>query len=87
MRRLSASEVHASKVAELGLDQIALDLTSIEAIAAALRRAANFLCPCAATTLVRAVAEPMRGLIQDMEETREIVRETLGRHGRYWRLP
>ncbi len=77
MRRLSASEVHASKVAELGLDETALDLTSIEAIAAALRRAANFLCPCAATTLVRAVAEPLRGLIQDMEETREIVRETL----------
>ena len=77
MRRLSASEVHASKVAELGLDQTALDLTSIEAIAAALRRAANFLCPCAATTLVRAVAEPMRGLIQDMEGTREIIRETL----------
>ena len=52
------TEVHANKVAELGFDQTALDLTSIEAIAAALRRAANFLCPCAATTLVRAVAEP-----------------------------
>ena len=77
MRRLTPAEVHANKVAELGLDQTALDLTSIEAIAAALRRAANFLCPCAATTLVRAVAEPMRGLVEDMEETRGIVRETL----------
>ena len=77
MRRLTSTEVHASKVAELGLDQTALDLTSIEAIAAALRRAANFLCPCAATTLVRAVAEPLRGLVEDMEEIRGIVRETL----------
>ena len=77
MRRLTPAEVHGNKVAELGLDQTALDLTSIEAIAAALRRAANFLCPCAATTLVRAVVEPMRGLVEDMEETRGIVRETL----------
>ena len=77
MRRLAANEVHANKVAELGLDHTALDLTSIEAIAAALRRAAQFLCPCAATTLVRAVAEPLRGLIKDEEETRGIVQETL----------
>lgn len=77
MRRLTSNEVHANKVTELGLDHTALDLTSIEAIAAALRRAAHFLCPCAATTLVRAVADPLRGLIEDMEETRGIVRETL----------
>ena len=77
MRRLTATEVHASKVAELGLDQTAGDLTSIEAIAAALRRAASYLCPCAATTLVRAIAEPLRDLVEDMEHTKRTIRETL----------
>lgn len=77
MRRLEAHEVHANKVAELGLDHTYLDLTSIEVIAAALRRAGQILCPCSATTLIRAVAEPLRGLIEDVEETRGIVRETL----------
>ena len=77
MRRLTAPEVHTNKVAELGLDQTALDLTSVEAIAAALRRAASFLCPCAATTLVRAATEPLRGLVEEMEDARRIVRETL----------
>lgn len=77
MRRLTSSEVHNNKIAELGLDQKALDLTSIEATAAALRRAAHFLCPCSATTLVRAVIEPLRGLVDDLEETKETIRETL----------
>ena len=77
MRRLTAAEVHANKVAELGLDQASFDLTSVEATAAALRRAASFLCPCAATTLVRAVADPLRGLVDPTEDTRGMVRETL----------
>ena len=77
MRRLSASEVHAQKVAELGLDPTALDLSSVEAIAGALRRAATFLCPCAATTLVRSVVRPLRGLVDDLQKVQEIVEETL----------
>ena len=77
MRRLTVTEVHASKVAELGLDQTALDLTSVEAIAGALRRVASFLCPCSATTLVRSVVEPLRGLVVDREDSRNVVRETL----------
>lgn len=77
MRRLTAAEVHANKVVELGLDRTAFDLNSVESIAASLRRAASFLCPCAATTLVRAVADPLRGLVEETEDTRGIVRETL----------
>lgn len=77
MRRLTAAEVHANKVAELGLDRTAFDLISVESIAASLRRSASFLCPCAATTLVRAVADPLRGLVEETEDTRGIVRETL----------
>jgi hypothetical protein len=55
MRRLTAGEVHAQKIRELGLDPEALDLTTPEGLAGALRRAASYLCPCSAATLVRAV--------------------------------
>ena len=70
-------EVHASKVAQLGLDPTALDLTSVEAIAAALRRVASFLCPCAPSTLIRGVVRPLRGLVGDIEAFRSLVEETL----------
>ena len=77
MRRLTAAELHARKVAELGLDAGALDLTSTEAIAAALRRAAGFLCPCSPATLVRAVSQSLDGLVSDVDAFSENVEETL----------
>ncbi len=77
MRRLTIAEVHARKAAELGLDATALDLTSSEAIAAAIRRAAGFLCPCSGTTLVRAVSRPLEGLVPDAESLKENIEETL----------
>lgn len=77
MRRLTAEEVHAQKIIELGLDPEALDLTTPEGLAGALRRAASYLCPCSATTLVRAVVRPLRGLVPDMEEAKELVEATL----------
>jgi hypothetical protein len=77
MKRLTAAEVHARKVEELGLDPAAVDLRSIEAIAAALRRAASYLCPCAGATLVRDVVSPFRGLVDDLEATKALVEDTL----------
>ena len=77
MRQLSTAEVHAQKVAELGLDPGALDLTSVEAIAGALRRTASFLCPCTAPTLVRGVVRPLRGLVDDLATIKDLVEETL----------
>lgn len=77
MRRLRADEVQAQKVVELGLDPGALDLTSVEAIAGALRRAASFLCPCSAPTLVRSVVRPLRGLVADLTPIKGLVEETL----------
>lgn len=77
MRRLTAIEVHAQKVTELGLDPTALDLTSTEAIAGALRRMASFLCPCAAATLVRGVVRPLWGLVDDLNMVKGVVEETL----------
>lgn len=77
MRRLTAEEVHAQKIRELGLDPDALDLSTPEGLAGALRRAASYLCPCSAATLIRAVVRPLRGLVPDMESVKELVEETL----------
>lgn len=77
MKRLTAEEVHARKIRELGLDPDALDLTTPEGLAGALRRAASYLCPCSAATLVRAVVRPLRGLVPDLDAAKELVEETL----------
>jgi len=77
MRRLTAEEVNAQKVRELGLDSTALDLASTEAICGALRRVAGFLCPCTAATLVRSVVRPLRGLVEDIDGVRNAVEEML----------
>lgn len=77
MKRLTVKEVHARKIEDLGLDPLVVDLTSIEAIACALRRVGSFLCPCTAATLVRSVVRPMRGLVDDLELVKGIVEETL----------
>lgn len=61
----------------LGLDPEACDLFSVEAIAAALRRVAGFLCPCPQRTLVQAVVEPLEKVISDEEEFYEAVENTL----------
>jgi hypothetical protein len=77
MKRLTAAAVHARKVEELGLDPAAVDLTSIEAIAGALRRAAGYLCPCVGATLVRDVVRPFRGLVDDLDAIKVSVEDTL----------
>lgn len=77
MRQISAAELHALKVAELSLDPDAVDLTSVEALSGALRRAASFLCPCTAATLVRTIVRPLRGLIGDVEAIQTTVDDTL----------
>ncbi len=76
MRRLTAAQVNAQKIAELGLDSSALDLSSVEAVAAALRRAAGFLCPCTALSLIRSIVRPMRGLA-DSQLLRSLAEDTL----------
>ena len=77
MKILGQAEVHASAIEALGLDPSLLDLTCIEAIACALRRAASFLCPCPPRTLISAVWEPLKGLASDQESLREDVEEAL----------
>lgn len=77
LRRLTASELHARQVCQLGLDPDALDLTSVEAIAGALRRMASFLCPCPRSALVRAVVRPLHRLVDDINIFKGTVQNTL----------
>ena len=77
MRRLNSSEVHSRAVVQLGLDPYTSDLTSVEAVASALRRSAQIFCPCASATLVRVIVEPMRGLVEDIGTFRESVWDIL----------
>lgn len=77
MRLITPTEVHAESVRALGLDPSLVDLSCVEALAGAIRRAAGFLCPCASSTLKRAVLEPLKGLIQDVDKLEENVEETI----------
>lgn len=77
MRQVMITEIHARTVRELGLDPSVLGLTSTEAIASLLRRAASLHCPCAPATLVRDVIQPLRGLVDDLDATKRVVEETL----------
>lgn len=74
---LSREELHARCVEELGLDPAATDLTSREAVAALLRHAASFLCPCGARDIARAVRDSLRGIVDDPDEIREVIEEVL----------
>ncbi len=62
MNVVSPARVEFLAAQALGLDATAVDLSAVETISCALRRAAAFLCPCAPRTLLRAVLEPLQGL-------------------------
>ena len=77
MKALSIAEVHRTSVEALGLDPNIMGLNTIQAIACCLRRAAGFLCPCSSRTLIHAVAEPLRGLVDDLKELKRTAEDTL----------
>lgn len=62
MRVISADELASLAVEALGLDPKEHAITSMTTLAAAVRRAAGFLCPCPTRTLVDAVLDSLRGL-------------------------
>ena len=59
---VSSDHVNAESVEALGLDGELLDLTSTEALAGLLRRAAGFHCPCSPSRLVRSAVQALDGL-------------------------
>lgn len=77
MNRITYQELLRIKSQELGLDPDRFPLPSTEGLACALRRAAGYLSPCSAATLIRAVVVPLEGLVPDMQATRDKVDEVL----------
>lgn len=74
---LTSDEVTAYSLGVLGLDPDSLELNSMEALAASLRRAASFLCPTTPGLLIRAVDEAIAGLNGYSDETRALLETTL----------
>ncbi len=79
MRRIDAEQLRSRSVSALGLDPTKYSLTSVEAIAGALRRAASFLCPCPEASLVHNVLEPLRGLVSNHNLTKTLIEGVLDR--------
>jgi hypothetical protein len=76
--RLDPHQVSEHALASLGLTDVAVELTSSEALAASLRRAASFLCPATRGHIVRSVVEVLEGLPEYKESTKEDLEEVLG---------
>lgn len=72
----SASDVHKRILDMLGLFSTS-NLTSPEALAANLRRAAALHCPASPTTLVRAVIRSLRDLVPDLDPISEHAQQIL----------
>lgn len=77
MRETTQQLVRSNAVSSLGLDPNSVDLYSTEGIAALLRRAGAFLCPCAPWRLIRSVAQLFSGFGIDQEELDDSIEETL----------
>lgn len=77
MKLRNPDEIQVIAIEALGLDPAALDLSSVEAIACALRRVAGSLCPCPARTLVEAVSTSLRELVEDSTAIRKVIEDTL----------
>ncbi len=77
MKRISSREVHSSTIESLGLDSSIVDLTSIEAAAALLRRAGGFFCPCPPSRLLRLCRDLLQGLGLSEDQEAELFETTL----------
>lgn len=77
MRVISIDEAQKISVENLRLDSNALDLETPEALAAAIRRAAGFLCPCPSSQLIQTVFQSQRLLVKEPEIVKESIANTL----------
>lgn len=72
MKTLSAADARTLAVSASGLDPDIYDVAETEVLAGLLRRAASFLCPCPARSLVRAVVDALRGLVDEDSTTERV---------------
>lgn len=77
MRFLSSEEAATRAIRTLGLRDWEGKITSVEVIAAMLRRAAGLMCPCSNRTLVQAVMIALDGLVTEAADTKGLVDSTL----------
>jgi len=79
---LGVGEARSACVEALGLDPRSMAINSTETLAAAVRRAASFLCPTSPTRLASAVAQSLNWLLdpneQLIEELDEVIQELVG---------
>lgn len=77
VKRITSQELNRIKTHELGLDPERYSMQSSEGLACSLRRAAGYMSPCSAATLIRAVTTPLEGLANELDALREKVEEVL----------
>lgn len=77
MRQISKLEIETQVLKALKLDSNIHNIDSIEAISGLLRRSAGFLCPCTEKTIISNVEISLKGLVNDIETTSNMIKETL----------
>lgn len=68
MKQLDLNVVRSQTIASIGLDPHVCEIESAEFIAAALRRTASSLCPCASSELIRMICESASPIVKCPEE-------------------
>ncbi|MCZ2152956.1 MAG: hypothetical protein LC114_03475 [Bryobacterales bacterium] len=83
MKHVTAAEAEQIIVQTVGLDPSQYDCCDVEVLAALLRRAASFQCPCSARALVRDVGEPLERVLtaEDLASELERVLDDLLAYG------
>ncbi|MBS1982549.1 MAG: hypothetical protein JST16_00140 [Bdellovibrionales bacterium] len=83
MKSVTITDANRIIIQALGLDPHRYDCGTVEVLAALLRRAASFQCPCSARALVQSVAETLQGLvtIDDLPDTIDRVLDKLLAYG------
>lgn len=68
MRIISSNQAQSEALATLGFDVNSYSLNSSEVLASAIRRAASFLCPCSARSIINAVINPLNHIAEDNDD-------------------
>ncbi len=77
MRIISKDDLQTEMMTALGLGRASLSFDSREVLAAAIRRAAGFLCPCPSKSLIDAVMQPLRYVAQSSDDLETTVRDVV----------
>lgn len=68
LRVISSNQAQSETLTTLGFDVNSYLLNSSEVLASAIRRAASFLCPCSARSIISAVINPLKYMVEDNDD-------------------